>query len=219
MLDLSTEGLKKNCPHCDFNSFAFKYPLEETTDFRVVCDVHPLTEGHILIIPKTHLSCIGEFNKKLIDEFIKLYQKYSQFLKKEYGRIAVFEHGKLGQTVFHSHVHLFPFNGNVSDIIPEGMSYLTKLADISQLRDVFRKNGQYLFLGVGDKLWLIDTKLGKIRFFRDRFAYALGNPQRGDWKKMHKDKEIIAVIEKEITALKLKWQKYFHKNPNFYGKD
>ena len=82
---LSEEHIRKNCPHCDPTSYAFTDLLEETEQFRIVCDYHPLTEGHILIIPKKHLSCVGEYPKELFEEFVDHYECVSVFMKKHYG--------------------------------------------------------------------------------------------------------------------------------------
>lgn len=209
MTDFSDEAIKKRCPHCDLKSFAYRVFLEKTREFSIICDVHPLVEGHILIIPKKHISCIGEFNADLLKEFRKLNTKVSKFLSVEYGSVASFEHGKIGQTVYHSHVHYLPFSGEPIQIIPEGKKYLTELKDIDHLAGLFRKEGQYLFFKIGAKMWSVDVKLGVPRFFRDRFAEALGNPDRGNWKAMHGDKMLMSVANKEIEKLKQRWERYF----------
>lgn len=196
------------CPHCDSGSFALKYPLFETKNFRVVCDVHPLTEGHLLIIPKRHLSCVGEFNQELFTEFNNLYKKFSEFIKKEYGKISTFEHGKTGQTVFHSHVHLLPFVGKVQNIIQEGQLYLKKIYHLSSLREIYQKEKAYLFFSLDKDFWLVDIKLGKSRFFRDRFALALGRPERGNWKEMSRNTEVMLTVSEEINNLINRWQQY-----------
>lgn len=209
MGNFSEQNIKKNCPHCNPNSFALKHPLKETGNFWVVCDVYPLIEGHILIIPKQHLSCVGEYPDNLLAEFVKLYHRCSKFLKAEYGSVVTFEHGIIGQTVFHSHVHLFPYQGNELTIIPEGKDKLTRLKDITELKKIFAKYGQYLFFSINSKMWVVDLSLGSPRFFRDRFAKALGRPERGDWKKMHQNKKIMAEVNQEIENLKQRWQKSF----------
>lgn len=208
MDDFSEESLKTNCPHCDPNSFALKYPLEETNNFWIVCDVHPLIEGHVLIIPKKHLSCIGEYPTPEYLEFLSLFKKYSDFIKKTYGAISAFEHGKIGQTVFHSHVHLLPFNGSPLEIIPEGLNNLVLFNDFSYLKDVFRKEGKYLFFSISDQKWTVDTKLGVPRFFRDRFANALHVPERGNWKDMDKNKNIMEKARVEMRQLQNSWNSF-----------
>jgi diadenosine tetraphosphate (Ap4A) HIT family hydrolase len=125
MNDLSEENIRLNCPHCDQNSDAYTYKLETTQFFNVVCDYHPLLEGHLLIIPKEHLSCVAEYSEPTYQDFIALYQKYFGFVQAEYGAVSTFEHGKFGQSVFHSHVHLLPTDGEPTDVVPEGREHLS----------------------------------------------------------------------------------------------
>lgn len=208
MKELSEEKIRENCPHCDPTSFALKHLLEETENFWLVCDVHPLRDGHILIIPKQHLSCVGEFGEALLREFEDLYIKFSNFLSKEYGSVSSFEHGKIGQTVFHSHIHLLPFKGKPQDIIPEGKIHLKTINNIKDLKDFFKKKGQYLFFSIKENAWVVNTKLGAPRFFRDRFAKALGNPKRGNWKQMQSDKQLMQKATTEIQSLTRNWKRY-----------
>jgi len=202
----SSLNLRKNCPHCDPNLFAMKYPLEETTNFRVVCDVHPLIEGHILLIPKKHISCIGEYPEKEYKEFLYLFDKYSNFLKKAYGVVSAFEHGKTGQTVFHSHTHLLPFDGFPTLIIPEGQDNLFSFTDFSHLKDLYKKEGKYLFFSISSQKWAVNTQLGYPGFFRDRFAKALNIPERGNWKDMRQKEDLMNQAATDIQNLQNKWK-------------
>lgn len=197
--DFSEQKIRQDCPHCDPNSFALKNKIEETKNFWVVCDVHPLERGHVLIIPKQHLSCIGEYPDEQCKEFHSLFVRYLNKLGAHYGKMASFEHGKIGQTVFHSHVHLLPFQGTSSDIVPEGLDMVKPIANLALLRDVFSREGQYLFFSIGPDMWIVRTELGAPRFFRDRFAKALGHPERGNWKEMHANQELMQEAQREIA--------------------
>ena len=114
-------GTHNDCPHCNTTSFALKHPLVESVHFWVVCDVHPLTEGHLLVIPKQHYASIGGCPNNIFQEFIGMYTQASQFVERQYGYVATFEHGNIGQTIYHSHVHILPFKGSILDIVPEGI--------------------------------------------------------------------------------------------------
>mgnify|MGYP001178319778 CR=1 FL=1 len=196
-----------DCPHCNPADFALEHLLTETNNFRVVADAHPLQEGHILIIPKEHISCAGEFLPELFDEFESLYKKFSLFLQKIYGSVSSFEHGKIGQTVFHAHVHLLPYRGDIYAIVPEENS-LTPVDGISFMKNYFQKHGQYLFVSTENNSWMVDTKIGQPRFFRDRFAAALGEPARGNWKTMHEDEQRMKKAATESRTLIEKWKNY-----------
>jgi len=208
MNQFSEEDIRKHCPHCDPQSFALANKLQSTKNFWVVCDVHPLREGHILIIPKQHLSCVGEYPLILFKDFLKQYRRVSEFLLQSYGSVASFEHGVIGQTVFHSHLHLFPFAGKPEDIVSEALRHIMPISNLSALRVAFQRDGKYLFFSIGKQMWLVDTILGTPRFFRDRFAHALGVPQRGNWRSMRADERVMVEIKKDIQNLKLRWKSY-----------
>lgn len=205
--ELSEEYIRKHCPHCDPNAEAYKYLLEKTANFSIVCDPHPITKGHILIIPKQHLSCIGEYPENLYKEFLALYKKVSSFLSKEYDSVSSFEHGKFGQTVFHSHVHFIPYYDNPVAIVPEGENKLTKIKDLSKLKSLFKNQGGYLFFSIGNNKWVVDSKLTVPRFFRDRFAKAFNKPERGNWKKMHIKENGRSQPELEAQSTQKSWSK------------
>lgn len=197
----------RGCLHCNPVDSSLEYRLLETKSFRIVADVHPLTEGHVLIIPKSHLSCVGEFSSTIFNEFESLYKQFSIFLRATYGKISTFEHGKIGQTVFHAHMHLLPYSGSIEKIVPNVTS-LYSVNDIKETQKYFHKDGQYLFVSVNDQAWMVDASLGKPRFFRDRFAAVLGTPERGDWKAMHQNKALMKKASSEIARLVGKWKRY-----------
>ena len=206
---LSEENIRAHCPHCDPASDAFRDLLKETDQFRIVCDVHPIIEGHSLIIPKKHVSCVGEYDDALFQEFSDHYDAVSAFVRKHYGSVSTFEHGKIGQSVFHSHVHILPFKGEPTAIVPEGLEHCTPLSKIEDLRSLYLRQGQYLFFSIENRKWTVDTALAAPRFFRDRFAAALGRPERGDWKEMHVNTELMAAGKTENTRMKSLWISHY----------
>ena len=179
--------------------FAPEHTLLETENFLVSADDHPLVEGHLLIIPKENISCVGEFPPKLLDEFTNLYDQTRNFVKETYGKVSTFEHGRIGQTIYHAHVHVLPFEGTLQDIVPEGEEAMMRVDSISDVGEAFAKEGRYLFVSVGDEKRLVDPQLGYPRFFRDRFADALGKSGAGDWQKTKND---IAIREQSGTMIK-----------------
>lgn len=210
--DFSEENIRNNCPHCDTASHAFEYPLEpieQAGDFFLLCDSNNIVEGHTLIIPREHLAGIGEFSPDLLEKFKLAHAKMVEFVKSEYGSIAVFEHGKFGQTVFHSHIHYLPFVGRAEDIVPEGQDKLRPLLRLDDLRDIYNRDGGYLFFAIGDQMWTVDPALAAPRFFRDRFAQALGAPERGNWKAMREDPEVMKSVDKMCRRVQAKWKAYF----------
>lgn len=204
MEDFSEENLKANCLHCDPNCWVFDYLLSESKFFYVLCDPNPIIEGHLLIIPKRHVSCVGAYTQEEYEECKQLYDKVSGWILEEYGSIATFEHGKIGQTVFHSHIHLMPFTGAVEQIIPEGNQKLQTLESISTLSDIYQAEGQYLFVSIGEKMWVVDSSLGVPRFFRDRFARVLNKLERGNWKELRKNSILLQECHEDNVRCQAK---------------
>lgn len=190
--DYSEQAIREVCPFCDDKRWAFDTKLYATERFHIICDVHPLCEGHILIIPKRHVPCIGDYTPEEFKEFEEIYAKMGKWVRDQYGSLATFEHGVIGQTVFHSHVHLMPFSGQSEDIIPEGSDKIHSLNSLMELKPLFQKEGKYLFFSIGEKKWTVDTQLGFPRFFRDRFAAALGCPELANWKETRKNPALLA---------------------------
>jgi hypothetical protein len=55
----------------------------------------------------------------------------------------------------------------------------------------------------------VDPILGSPRFFRDRFAKALGRAERGNWKEMHGSPKVMFEANREIKNLKQRWDRRF----------
>lgn len=209
MHDSSKSDVSADCLHCDPSSPTFNYRLQDAGEFHVVCDAYPIAKGHLLVIPKSHLSCIGEYKAQLYEQYRALHARVAGFVRSTYGSVAVFEHGKFGQTVFHSHIHFLPFTGLPEAIVPEGADKLRPLADMADLRTIFDREGGYLFFSIGDTSWTVDPSLTVPRFFRDRFAAALGVPERGNWKAMSQDPALMQAVRSENESVRQNWQTYF----------
>lgn len=138
--------------------------IYETSNFYVISDAAPLGKGHLLLVTKRHFSCYGDLPKKLDKEFSLLKNKIITFLKNNYGRTIMFEHGILGQTVFHAHLHFLP---TAEKVLP----YVSKIYDIKKiegfpsLRAVLKKNKGYLFFQENGSSYIILTKNLPAGFF------------------------------------------------------
>ena len=111
MTKYTKKFIQDNCPHCEPDSFALKSPLKETKNFRAVCDVHPITAGHLLIIPKKHMSGIcdmDEDDSALMGRLLYVAKVIAEQKNvKEGSYRLVVNNGTLsGQAVFHIHLHL-----------------------------------------------------------------------------------------------------------------
>lgn len=200
----------KDCKFCDTSLLSSHYPIEETDNFYIVLEGYSIVGGHILLIPRSHMPCVGAFSKDLFDEFLELDAKIKNFIIQTYGSMASFEHGVYGQTIYHSHVHYLPYNGTSNEIIPEGTKYYYRLNSLDDLKTMYEKDGGYLYFGINDEMWTADISLAKPKFFRERFSAAIGVPERGDWQNMSMDKNIMLQVDQDNKKAEQLWQEFYH---------
>ena len=79
---------------------------------KVIFDAGPASEGHVLIIPKSHADGIYDLTDEQAERIFAVAVKVSNALKKAFepdGLNVVQNNGEIaGQTVFHFHTHLIP---------------------------------------------------------------------------------------------------------------
>jgi diadenosine tetraphosphate (Ap4A) HIT family hydrolase len=202
------KGMATNCDHCT-GGLGLKHPLFEDDHFWVVADIHPITEGHILIITKQHEACMGALDKTRFAVFERVYEKVISFLNETYGIAAAFEHGIVGQSVFHAHTHFLPLNKPPCEIVPE-MDSIRAIRKLADLRTEFNENGKYLFFASNDDKFLVDTKIGQPMFFRNRISSVLGAKERGNAQATEDNKELMKTFGTEIRNLEEKWNNCFN---------
>ena len=133
-------------PECDFcqrDSIAANI-LKETPLFRVVADHAPLVEGHILIVPRNHYPCYGGAPTTLDSELFALKDEVRCFFAQFYDTPIFWEHGVFRQTVFHAHLHCFPF-GETRYNLREGLHGLI-VQEQDDIRRWYANEGHYFYL-------------------------------------------------------------------------
>lgn len=80
-------------------------------------DIHPVTKGHVVVIPKVHAETLLDLNDESIKEFfvgVKRTQERIQTILSPDGFNVGWNHGDAGgQAVKHLHVHILPrWNGD-----------------------------------------------------------------------------------------------------------
>ncbi len=117
--------------------------LAESASFFLIADHAPLIEGHMLLVPKAHFSCYGALFPALDEEFWRLKAAAGEFLGRAYRSPVFFEHGIFRQTVFHAHLHCFPFGPLQLDLAAHHPHPVQGLDDV---RAWFAERGQYFYL-------------------------------------------------------------------------
>jgi len=85
------------------------YKVAETSEFLAFLDINPLTEGHILVIPKKEVDYIFDLDSETYVGLMLFAQIVASGLKKAIScqRIGI---SVIGLEIPHAHIHLIPIN-------------------------------------------------------------------------------------------------------------
>jgi len=124
----------KKCVFCKKDSTEV---LFENNLAKAFLDQYPVTEGHLLIVPKRHCRDWFELMQPEVNAINDLIHTCEQYLRDTYGEITGSNIGinngaSAGQTIFHAHIHLIPrrkgdvfdATGGVRGVIPDKANYL-----------------------------------------------------------------------------------------------
>lgn len=120
--------MTKNCVLCDgiqdeFQNIENQYPelrshvtLFETESFKIIPDKFPISDNHIIILPKEHINTFAEFNDTQGHEIGYILDRLENTTKSE--NFIMFEHGTSKteelntpphiKSIFHAHLHFIP---------------------------------------------------------------------------------------------------------------
>lgn len=103
---------------------------------KVIMNINPNTDGHLLILPKEHYTNIMDINPEIITHSLKITQKKLYPLLKEKLHcegLTLIENNELGQEIKHFHIHLIPRYQN------DGIEITYKYEDLKDVGEIFEK--------------------------------------------------------------------------------
>ena len=199
-----------DCVFCDPEKIKSR-TIASLDGVNIVATLGQITEGgYVLLIPTDHVSCLGAMAMRQNKTINQIANKIVQVLKYKYrSSVTIFEHGIVGQTIKHAHLHFLPADIDLSDQILKDFpdSEIQTDHDLVSLQLLYRERQEpYL-------LW--STPSGQFsvcwnppawpQYLRIISAEMLGVPERADWKKM--DPELDkALIDETIR----KFAPYFN---------
>lgn len=188
--------------HPDYNLDIPERIIMETDNFRVFPTLGQIVEGYTLIAPKEHFPSLGAMPKEYFPELDELKTEMGKRTAEKYQRPIFFEHGGIGQTVSHAHMHIIPFpeDKDIFDYYKKDFPFFEHLSDTKSLRDIWKTRGQYLFYEINDHKFAFYTPVAPM-YGRLVVADALGVPERGNWRTMPRELD-NELIKKTIQNLR-----------------
>ena len=197
--------MESNCLFCDVSKIQDRL-IAEVDGFYVVATLGQITDGgYVLILPKRHVSCIGAMNETEVHGATTVLQEVNRAVAEEYsppyGLMGphlglMFEHGIVGQTVKHAHIHVMPayvdLTAKIKKDFPNEFSerkMLGSFTSLTELQMLYReKQKPYLFWQ--DSRTFFSTPIicwnppAPPQYLRIVAAEALGRPERANWREM-----------------------------------
>jgi len=110
------------------------YKIAEDDRYYAFLDIHPLAEGHTLVIPKQEIDYLFDLDDDLLAGMMVFSKKVARAIEKVVSckRIGV---AVLGLEVPHAHIHLIPINSEADISFSRPKLQLTD----EQFREIARK--------------------------------------------------------------------------------
>jgi len=130
---MNTNVTERECPFCQF--IRTEEPIAQRRTFFAKFDKYPVSPGHVLLIPRRHITTFFELNEEEREDFFDLLLEVRSTLEHQFHpdglNIGVNIGPAAGQTVMHLHIHVIPRylgdvehpEGGVRRIIPNSVKY------------------------------------------------------------------------------------------------
>ena len=195
-----------NCAFCDQTKFEERI-VAENKDWYLIATLGQITDGgYVLIIPKQHVPCVGAMKEREIIDIDSALHAARDAINIEYGiKPVVFEHGVVGQTIQHAHIHLLPAQirmcGKIYRDFPNAQFWFLDSDSLETLRRNCKFAGVNKYL-----LWSTPEGLLKAaidpqappQYLRIIAAELIGSPERGNWRNM--DPELDKQLYQETVS-------------------
>lgn len=107
----------ENCIFCKIVKGEIKSEIVKSgNSFIAIKDIQPVSEGHLLIVPKQHFATLLDIPNKLGEELLSFTKEVGSYLlEKKYGdgfNVVMNNLEPAGQLVMHAHIHVIPRKEN-----------------------------------------------------------------------------------------------------------
>lgn len=95
------------------------YTIYEDEIVKCFLDVHPDSNGHMLIIPKKHYTNLDDIDNEVLNHIMKVSKQMKKLLEEKLhiDGLTLMQNNGLVQEVKHYHLHLKPYYKNTKEII------------------------------------------------------------------------------------------------------
>jgi diadenosine tetraphosphate (Ap4A) HIT family hydrolase len=189
-----------DCVFCDPEKIKSR-TIASFDGVNIVATLGQITEGgYVLLIPTDHVPCIGAMDKDRAKNINRITGQIVKCLKQEYqSTVLIFEHGIIGQTIKHAHLHFLPADIDLSYQIqldfPESEKQIVEDLTNLQLLYQTRQEPYLLWSNPSGQFSVCWNPPAQPQYLRIIAAVMLNVPERADWKKMDPELDKMLIDE------------------------
>jgi len=175
----------------------------ETKNFVVLPTLGSFVEGYLLVVAKDHYPCMGALPDELMSEAEQVIQKTRSIIKRVYKtNVVSFEHGalscsnKFGGCLDHAHMHIVPFESNLSPIISQYNMDLSKGCFFDVKHRWINEKPYLFFMDTDDSCYFIESDVMPSQFIRQVICAKIGKPDSWDWRENPFINNLLETVNK-----------------------
>jgi diadenosine tetraphosphate (Ap4A) HIT family hydrolase len=163
--------------------------LFEGKYFYIMASLGPICEGYLLLVSKNHYECCGAVPLNASQEFDDLYHKIREVLKKVYGDVISYEHGRAGSCLqvegskhcYHAHMHFLSTNIEMNETVSR-LYKPVSFESITELRNKYQADTEsYVFVHDQSLKYYAITGQLESQYLRKIAARKAGRESTWDW--------------------------------------
>lgn len=177
--------------------------VAQTERFVVLPSLGQLAPGHLLLLPREHVTSFGALNKGARQEAQRLCLHISRMLDERFSTPVCFEHGSSGNGhaggcgITHAHVHFVPAQNRrvrTPPSVGSGWRQLACSAWLDEAAALAAQRVSYLLWHPPGELPLLEIASNlQSQYLRRYVAAALGHP-RWDWRRAGSQPELRELL-------------------------
>jgi diadenosine tetraphosphate (Ap4A) HIT family hydrolase len=179
--------------------------VDETAEFVVIPSLGQLSPGHILLVPKQHVTSFAGLDPRGRQAAQAAYAGLRTSMSRSTPRFVAFEHGSPpgavsgGCGIVHAHIHLVPLGEQDDAAAPVGphrwlrstaATWLAEAAELSR-----RDSGYLMWHGPDDAVRLAAASAVPSQYLRRHAASLLGAPG-WDWRFIGPQRELVDLVSR-----------------------
>ena len=207
--EINQEGYSVSLPDCCFcnemksglmpEQFIMKSGLHnrivmQDPNWITVIDISPLALGHMLLLPRGHVTSLAQLSPSLFKSFLEYKRLAVSMAQQQFGNLICWEHGvgegqEGGCGVTHAHLHILPQSQAVvkklNEWLYQHLPDVNAIRDANSLCDIVSPCDSYLYWEIRAKAPAVSLINNLPSQFMRKLVAEISGVAQWDWKDLY----------------------------------